>query len=294
MQLANVDVRGEGILLEPTLKEFVDKVALARPEWTFTFDPAKDQYHTTTRCMQNNSQAPEDTEYALRMSVTQNSRHLGVVSIQRNVSRDPTKRWCLTVTSENIKSRRGNITKTTNMDTAVRHAKNYLKCPSLGKIVYEAVTETCGSYDNALIRLEMTISRGHLVPNWPDAQILLNAFVRNQPPDTRLLSMFSEVVHGGKFEKALSEYMLAQHMRFLVQGTIPIHLMDGLYAFFADNELLSGPREVAEKSEPQLVPFEALPLEWQNNLAVLQLMENGEVVKDVGYRRDADNFLIVR
>ena len=94
MQLANVDVRGEGILLEPTLKQFVDKVALARPEWTFTFDPAKDHYHTTTRCMQNNSQAPKDTEYALRMSVTQNSRHLGVVSIQRNVSRDRTKKWC--------------------------------------------------------------------------------------------------------------------------------------------------------------------------------------------------------
>ena len=294
MQLANVDVRGEGILLEPTLKEFVDKVALARPEWTFTFDPAKDQYHTTTRCMQNNGRAPEDTEYALRMSVTQNSRHLGVVSIQRNVSRDPTKKWCLTVSSENIRSRRGNITKTTNMDTAVRHAKNYLKCPSLGKIVYEATTETCGSYDNALIRLEAPVSRGHFLPSMEGAQILLNALVRNQTPDAILLSQFSEAMHKPKFEEALSQYMLAQHMRCLVQGTIPIHLMDGLYAFFADNELLSGPREVAEKSEPQLVPFEALPLEWQNNLAVLQLMENGEVVKDVGYRRDADNFLIVR
>jgi len=294
MQLANVDVRGEGILLEPTLKEFVDKVALARPEWTFTFDPAKDHYHTTTRCMQNNSQAPVDTEYALRMSVTQNSRHLGVVSIQRNVSRDPTKKWCLTVSSENIKSRRGNITKTTNMDTAVRHAKNYMKCPSLGKVVYVAVTDTWERYDNALHKLEMTIGRGHLVPSWDGAQILLNAFVRNQTPNPVLLSQFSAAMHNPKFENALSEYMLAQHMRCLVQGTIPIHLMEGLYAFFADNELLSGPREVAEKSEPQLVPFEALPLEWQNKLAVLQLMENGEVVKDVGYRKDAENFVIVR
>jgi hypothetical protein len=293
MQLANVDVRGEGILLEPTLKQFVDKVALARPEWTFTFDPAKDQYHTTTRCMQNNSRAPEDTEYALRMSVTQNSRHLGVVSIQRNVSRDPTKKWCLTVSSENIRSRRGNITKTTNMDTAVRHAKNYLKCPSLGKVVYEAVTDVQNRYSNALNRLEVSIQRGHFLPSMEGTQILLNAFLRNQPPDTRLLSSFSEVMHSSKFENALSEYMLAQHMRMLPQGTIPIHLMDGLYAFFTDNTLLDS-KEEAEKSQPDLLPFEALPLEWQNKLAVLQLMEDNEVVKDVGYRVDADNFLIVR
>jgi hypothetical protein len=66
-----------------------------------------------------------------------------------------------------------------------------------------------------------------------------------------------------------------------------------LYAFFTDNELLES-QSKAEKSEPQLVPFEALPLEWQNRLAVLQLMEDNEVVKDVGYRVDADKFLIVR
>jgi hypothetical protein len=296
MQLANVDVRGEGILLEPTLKEFVDKVALARPEWTFTFDPAKDQYHTTTRCMQNNSQAPEDTEYALRMSVTQNSRHLGVVSIQRNVSRDRTKKWCLTVASDSVahSRQRGGTTKSTNMVTAVRNAKTYLKCPSLGRVVYEHATDTWNHYEHALNRLEVTIDRGHNMPSVAGAQILLNALVRNQTPDPILLSQFSVAMHNPKFEEALSQYMLAKHMRTLPQGAIPIYLMEGLYAFFTDNELLSGPREVAEKSEPQLVPFEALPLEWQNNLAVLQLMENNEVVKDVGYRRDADHFVIVR
>ena len=180
------------------------------------------------------------------------------------------------------------------MDTAVRNAKNYFKCPSLGKVVYEKVSDTWEHYDNALYKLEVSIDRGHYMPSVAGTQILINALVRNQTPDTRLLSVFSEAIHSPKFEEALSQYMLAQHMRCLPQGTIPIHLMDGLYAFFTDTELLRGPREVAEKSEPQLVPFEALPLEWQNNLAVLQLMENNEVVKDVGYRKDADNFVIVR
>ena len=180
------------------------------------------------------------------------------------------------------------------MVTAIRNAKTYLKCPSLGKVVYQHATDTWDSYEHALNRLEVTIDRGHNMPSVAGAQILLNALVRNQTPDPILLSQFSVALHNPKFEEALSRYMLAQHMRRLPQGTIPIYLMDGLYAFFTDGELLRGPREVAEKSEPQLVPFEALPLEWQNNLAVLQLMENGEVVKDVGYRKDADHFVIVR
>lgn len=294
MQLSNVHVLGTGVLLEPTLAEFVNKLALAKPEWTFTFDSAKDKYHTVSKCMQHNSLPPDDTEYAIRMSVTQNNRHLGIVSIQRNVSRDHLKKWCLTVSSESIKSRRGNVTRTTNMDTAVRNAKNYFKCPSLGKVVYEHATDTWDNYEHALNRLEVTIDRGHNMPSVAGAQILLNALVRNQTPDPILLSEFSAAMHNPKFEESLSRYMLAQHMRTLAQGAIPIYLMEGLYAFFTDNELLRGPREVAEKSEPQLVPFEALPLEWQNNLAVLQLMEDGEVVKDVGYRRDADHFVIVR
>jgi len=256
---------------------------------------AKSKYHTVSKSMQHNQLAPDDGAYAVRMDVTQNSRHIGVVSIQRNVSRDATKRWCLTVASDNVQHsrQRSNTTKTTNMATAIRNAKTYLKCPSLGKVVYQHASETWDHYEHALSKLEVTIDRGHNMPSVAGAQILLNALVRNQTPDAVLLSQFSEAMHNPKFEEALSRYMLAKHMRLLPQGAIPIYLMEGLYAFFTDNALLQS-REVAEKSEPQLVPFEALPLEWQNNLAVLQLMENGEVVKDVGYRRDADNFVIVR
>jgi hypothetical protein len=296
MQLSNVHVLGEGVLLEPTLAEFVNKLALAKPEWTFTYDSAKAKYHTTSKCMQSNQLAPNGAEYAVRMDVTQNSRHLGAVSIQRNVSRDHTKKWCLTVSSDSVahSRQRGGTTKTTNMVTAIRNAKTYLKCPSLGRVVYEHATDTWDNYEHALNRLEVSIHRGHFLPSLEGAQILLNSFVRNQTPDPILLSQFGVAMHNPKFEEALSQYMLAQHMRTLPQGAIPIYLMEGLYAFFTDGELLRGPKEVAEKTEPQLVPFEALPLEWQNNLAVLQLMENNEVVKDVGYRRDADNFVIVR
>jgi hypothetical protein len=39
--------------------------------------------------------------------------------------------------------------------------------------------------------------------------------------------------------------------------------------------------------------FDELPESMQNAISVLQLMEDGEVVDDVGYRHDDTHFLIV-
>ena len=296
MQLSNVHILGAGIELEPTFKEFVNKLALAKPEWTFIYDVAKDEHYTVGHSMETKSSPQTGHKFAVRMRVEQNGRHLGYVRIERNVSRDYNKKWAISVSSENIRNqrRRGQNQKiTTNMVVALRNAKTYLVCPSLSKVVYEATHETWNSYDSALSRLKNPIERGHYVNDWGTTQVLLNAFVRGQQPDAKMLSQTSAVMHTERYEEAMSNYMLGIHMETLPQGVIPIHLMDGCYAFFLNGEWLKS-QEVAEKTEPQLVPFEALPEDWQNKLAVLQLMTNGEVVKDVGYRRDAEDFVIVR
>jgi hypothetical protein len=115
-----------------------------------------------------------------------------------------------------------------------------------------------------------------------------------QEPDVQMASVYRATVMNAKYENALSEYMLAQHMRHHPDGVIPICLMpEGLYAFFTGGELL-GPKEKADKADVQLVPFEALPELWQDRLAVLQLLSDREMVKDVGYRLNDLNFLIVK
>lgn len=299
MQLSNVHILGVGVELEPTFKEFINKLALAKPEWTFIYDISKDEHYTVGYSMETKSQPQTGHKFVVRMRVEQNGRHLGFVRIERNVSRDYGKKWVIGVSSENIhlQRRRGGSRDsqriTTNMVVALRNAKTYLVCPSLSKVVYEATHATWNSYDSALSKLKNPIERGHHINDWGTTQVLLNAFVRGQQPNARILSQMSAVMHTERYEEAMSNYMLAVHMGRLPQGVIPIHLLDGCYAFFLDGEWLK-PQEAAEKVEPQLVPFEALPEDWQNKLAVLQLMTNGEVVKDVGYRRDAESFVIVR
>ena len=296
MQLSNVHILGVGIELEPTFKEFINKLALAKPEWTFIHDSVKDEHYAVSKGMQSGSQPQTGYKFATRMRVEQNGRHLGYVRIERNVSRDYSKKWCIGVSSDNIHNqrRRGqNLKITTNMVVALRNAKTYLVCPSLSKVVHEAVQETWNGYDSALSRLKNPIERGHYINDWGTTQVLLNAFVRGQQPDVKMLSQMSAVMHTERYEETMSNYMLGIHMEKLPQGVIPIHLLDGCYAFFLNGEWLRSLEE-AEKVEPQLVPFEALPEDWQNKLAVLQLMNNGEVVKDVGYRRAAESFVIVR
>jgi len=39
--------------------------------------------------------------------------------------------------------------------------------------------------------------------------------------------------------------------------------------------------------------FDLLPVAWQERIAVLQLMEDHEVVRDVGYRYNATHFFIL-
>jgi hypothetical protein len=294
MQLSNVHIRGVGIELEPTFKEFINKLALAKPEWVFTHDSVQDEHYAVSRSMEKGLQPQDGYKFATRMHVEQNNRFLGSLRIERNVSQNFGKRWCLVVSSENIRnSRRGTSTKTTNMLVALRNAKTYLVCPSLSKVVHEAVSQAWGGYISALSRLRQPIARGHYVKDWGKAQILLNAFVRGQQPDAAILSAFSDEMHTARFEEALAQFMLAEHMETLPQGMIAMHLMDGCYAFFLGGEALK-PLEEVEKTEPQLVPFEALPEDWQNKLAVLQLLTNGEVVKDVGFRLAADSFVIAR
>jgi hypothetical protein len=82
-----------------------------------------------------------------------------------------------------------------------------------------------------------------------------------------------------KYHKAMSECLLAEKMEKLKYVSIIGH----------NNAFLirSSTGDTAYKS------FDELPESMQNAIGVLQLMEDGEVVDDVGYRYNDTHFLIV-
>jgi hypothetical protein len=303
MKLANIRILAEDTELDPKFAECVNKVALARPEFVFTFDANKHKAFTSHATIERGSPHPDKHMYARRLEVTQDGTHVGFMTIDRNYHRRSgvDVHWRISIASRMVRADsrhrvRGSFeeTHTTNIDTAVRNAKKFLVRPPLGALMYERGTMIVEQYENALNKLEADIVRGRLMGDQAQMQLLLNAYLRGQEPDAQMASVYRATVMNPKYEAALSEYMLAQHMRHHPDGVMPICLMpEGLYAFFTGGELL-GPKEKADKADVQLVPFEALPELWQDRLAVLQLLSDRELVKDVGYRLNDLNFLIVK
>lgn len=296
MKLANIRILAENTQLDPKLAECVNKVALARPALMFTFEYSKHKTHSNVHSVENSAEAPDGGRYARRVEVTQDATLVGHITVSRHYH--GLSNWRISVASRMVRPssrRRGDHeeTHTTNVETAVRSAKKFLVKPQLGVVMYERGTDLIDRYDTALRMLEAEIGRGRLMGDQAQMQLLLNSYLRGQEPDEKLAAVYKATVTTPQYEKALSEYMLAQHMRTHPDGVLPVCLIDGLYAFFTGGELL-GPKQKAERADVQLVPFEALPLKWQNNLAVLQLMENNEVVKDIGFRLDEANFLIIK
>jgi hypothetical protein len=206
--------------------------------------------------------------------------------------------WRIGVSSREVRSEhsrgRDNTTFTSNIAKAISNAKKFLVRPKLGELMYEKGTTIAEQYDRALFALEADIGRGRLMGDQSQMQLLLNSYLRGQEPDEKLAAVYRATVTTPQYEKALSEFMLAQYMRFHPDGSLPICLMpEGLYAFFTGGELL-GSRADATAANVQLVPFEALPDPWQDRVAVLQLVSDRELVKDVGFRLDESNFLIIK
>jgi len=47
-------------------------------------------------------------------------------------------------------------------------------------------------------------------------------------------------------------------------------------------------------SEPIVADYEQLPQAWQDKIAVLQLLQDSELARDIGYRYSRHSFVIIK
>ena len=93
------------------------------------------------------------------------------------------------------------------------------------------------------------------------------------------------------YDKAMQEYNLAEETMTLEKYLTPIVVSSGNYMY----RLTDGHHRLTSFVEGPVVctTFENLPPKWQDKVAVLQLMEDRELVRGVGYRADEANFLLL-
>jgi hypothetical protein len=292
MQLANVIIK-DGYVIDPMLAELITPLALAMPSYTFTtrtMDDTQFTHYSFPVTLKNRSvQAPEGKRFMRRLFVFCEDENLGELSVDSRYSRGSRNDLVWEIKSWRICNERGDrsTTKTTKVDVAKRAVKKYFLPKGLDEMLKNNA-DVMYDYDRALGRLASDISRNTLFKNHSDVQQYVYYQLMGQEIPIQLKQRVEAKMASDKYHKAMGEFDLAASMDVRKDRLIVIRHKGG-YLYRAPV------RENGDedKSSVMFQTFEELPSLWQDRLAVLQLMEDEEVVRDVGYRRNDTHFVIL-
>jgi hypothetical protein len=292
MQLANITIK-DGYVIDPMLAELITPLALAMPSYTFTtrtMDDTQFTLYSFSVTLKNRSvQAPEGKRFMRRLFVFCEDENLGELSVDSRYSRRSSTDLVWEVKSWRICNGRGDrsTTKTTKVDVAKRAIKKYFLPKGLDEVLKNNA-EVMYDCDRALGRLANDISRNALFKNHSDLQQYVYYQLMGQEIPIWLKQRVETKMTSDKYHKAMSKFDLAASMDVRKDKLIVIRHKGG----YLYKEPVSENGD-EDKSSVMFQTFEELPSLWQDRLAVLQLMEDEEVVRDVGYRRNDTHFVIL-
>ena len=296
--LKNVEIHFADRVPEPTLYEVIEKLALAKPNLKFVHD--KDyMHHNVYKPMHKpNSYAPvEGKSFATKFRVLDKGVVAGAIYIGYHHSRRAgSPPWRIGVSSHLIHNSRGstNTVYTSDVAKAVSNAKKYLEAKSLGRMLYEHYNEAHSIARDVLSRLMGPVARGHFLTSVADAQALLHAYMTDTVPQVVGVDIALRAkLLTPAFEKSLSEYYLAKFFNDILtrNQTVFIYRYGTGYAFYSD--AIPHSQDEADRAAVTVMEFEQLPIATQEKLGVLQLMQDRELIKDVGLRVNEDTFILM-
>ena len=287
MSFANIQIPALYVL-DPFLQELVNKLALDMPAFTFTTKGISNQdikYNTSKSAIQDRKIVPpEGVEFLRMVRVYKGAEYLGSLTIDTRYSRVGPTEPIYCIKSWRIDNQRGNAnTSTTNKLTgAVRIVKKSFMPMIAVEIIEKASSAIDGAFSGAIRDLTRPIQQNDMVPNTTIIQRYLYLLLRGEEIPDDVSELMRKDFLSEKYEKAMLEYMLAEKM------------MGKHYAVVVQyNDAYLIKRFHADSHAIEYKPFDELPEKAQSALAVLQLMENSELVDDVGFRFNDRNFYIL-
>jgi len=285
-QLANIQIPDKRIL-DPFLAKLVNKLALDNPQWTFSWKKASENSSpwplvTKKDAEGNVIKAPDGFEYLRTINVVEQGERLGRLHVDFRYGRSTTAVY--QIESWRIESSRGarNATTTEKFDIAVRKVKkNFVRMnhdETMGKAESSIRTGMFGT----LRELREPIHRTSLVKDTVGLQKYVFCMVRGLPIPDEIRTTVETVFASEKYEEHMSWYELGNEIENHQHANNMVYVVNhgGLYLCKAQDDIMT-------------LDFDSLPVAWQERIAVLQLMEDHEVVRDVGYRYNATHFYII-
>ena len=287
MTFANIQLPSN-LTLDPFLAELVDKLALDMPAFTFTTKGMSKHdinYNTSKSSIQDRTIVPpEGAEFLRMVRAYKGAEYLGSLSIDTRYSRvGPTEKiYC--IKSWRIDNQRGNAntSSTTKLMGAVRIVKKTFLPMIATEIIEKASGEINSAFNGAIRDLVRPIQHSDMIPNTTFVQRYLYLLLRGEELPDGVNELMRKDFLSEKYEKAMLEYMLAEKMENKQYAVVVQYSNTFLIKrFHADSHAVEHKQ------------FEELPEKAQSALAVLQLMEDSELVDDVGFRFNDRNFYIL-
>lgn len=285
-QLANIQIPDKRIL-DPFLEKLVNKLALDHPQWIFSSKKPNENVSPWPLVTQkdaegNNIKAPDDCQYLRLVNVIEQGERLGRIWVNLRYGRSTTAVY--QIESWRIQSSRGdrNATTTEKFDIAVRKVKKNFVRMNHDELMNKAEDAIRNGMHGTLRELREPIYRTSLIKDTVGLQKYVFCMVRGLPIPDDIRTTVETTFASEKYEEHMSRYELGNEIEEHQQANNMVYVVShgGLYLCKAQDDIMT-------------LDFDSLPVAWQERIAVLQLMEDHEVVRDVGYRYNATHFYII-
>jgi hypothetical protein len=201
--------------------------------------------------------------------------------------RGQSQRYHWTVESWRIDRQRGSAnTKTSmKMDIIVREAKKIFKPKGLAELMASAKPRISSAWYSAVRELTTPFDRMQGIKSSTDLQLYAFCLANNRDVDMTKFTHLLKQLRSSEFETIIANYELGMALQDCADRN------DVLDVVIQDNTfVVSEPNEI----DPRRMTYEEMPIPWQERIAVLQLITDGELVRDTGFRLDERHFRIIK
>lgn len=284
----------DDLLIDPNLKVLVDKLAMDNPKWVFQprkggreiYERAVNYKYSMTEEAQKANTAPDGFRYVRNIHVSQDDEQLGVLHVDNQYNRNRDTNWHYGIQSWRIEKSRGNrnISYTTKLDMALRHVKKTFKPMDHTETFNKAEEAINRGFSDAIRNLMDPIRASRLIKSNTGLQAYALAKAMGEKIVSYDLLEIERQLQSESYKQAMGEYFLAVDMTNNHPAKMRVVVaMGGNYYLYKDDDY-------------QLMyrGFDMLPESMKNHVSVMQLMQDNEVVKDVGYRYNDTHLYIYR
>ena len=286
-QFTNIRIPSDTVL-DPLLVPLVDKLALDKPKWIFKVKPTnKHGRHRYNDPVFEGDKLVGNTKYTREVDVFENDEELGTLGVEWAHRRGQSQRYVWTVESWRIDRQRGSAnTKTSmKMDIIVREAKKIFKPKGLTELMATAKPRISSAWYSAVREFTAPFERLQGIKSSTDLQLYAFCLANNRGVDMDKFKHLLHQLRSPEFETMIGNYELGRRMEDHVtnDNVLDIVIHDGVFVVSEPNN-----------DTPRRMAYEEMPTPWQERIAVLQLVSDGELVRDTGYRVNETWYRIIK